>query len=518
MRARTLLFVATCSLLVPFGTVRADDGDATRYVGPLRDQAAALREVASEVRLFVNSGTTDRAAIRAVGDRALAAVDAFGQLAAEYRAATTRVGLSEEHALLAECADLVGFIGKAYGRLTGVAPVPPSEAEVRREKGRARELLEREVPRLVASRLGCDGAAELLTADSFREAAALAGRQVVEGVLGELDAELLGLVDIGVAGGSLTLTTDRALERLLTRAIGQLVARVTPQAFVVELASRVIVRWVGPRLAEALRNKGNLEERVFASLGVVSEAEQRLNALRPDEPVRRARLALEDAERALRSTEHLVYDLANAGRHDLLGAMSSAMMRLRRVMEWTRHRFLIGDAVSQQELAGLIAAVNIVRAELARMQAEMHPGPREPFVPPEPLPGPSPDAVAGSYEVTGRAWENDPACGSRVVLTGAMQAIEVSFKLWDGTGVTWNYVGRATWDGETRTVQVGERLGETRKTRALVGVAHDARYPGAQHALEVRAELDSDGRWRAASISIGGNLFALVQVQTPRIR
>ena len=80
-----------------------------------------------------------------------------------------------------------------------------------------------------------------------------------------------------------------------------------------------------------------------------------------------------------------------------------------------------------------------------------------------------------------------------------MNEVEATFKLWDRTGVTWDYKGPAKWDGRSGTTTIRDLKG---KTQWLT-------YPHIWHDLTIRITKGADGVWRASSINIGGNLFLL---------
>lgn len=132
-----------------------------------------------------------------------------------------------------------------------------------------------------------------------------------------------------------------------------------------------------------------------------------------------------------------------------------------------------------------------------------------PVAPPLTLPPGSNDAVAGAYQVErkGRVWENDPNAGSEVTLIGDMNEVRAAFKLWDRTGVTWDYEGTAKWDGRSGTAGVRDLKG---KTQWLT-------YPHIWHDLTVRITRGADGVWRASAINIGGNLFLLADNPVGRL-
>lgn len=131
----------------------------------------------------------------------------------------------------------------------------------------------------------------------------------------------------------------------------------------------------------------------------------------------------------------------------------------------------------------------------------INPPPLPPVDLSDPPPPASDDAVPGVYKVVGQSWENDPNCGSEVKITGAMNEVEAAFKLWDRTGVTWDYKGTAQWDGRSGTTTIRDLKG---KTQWLT-------YPHIWHDLTIRITRGADGVWRAASINIGGNLFRLAE-------
>ncbi len=128
--------------------------------------------------------------------------------------------------------------------------------------------------------------------------------------------------------------------------------------------------------------------------------------------------------------------------------------------------------------------------------------PAPPVHPPNPPPPSPADAVAGTYRVTGKPHYDQNPSASLVRLSGSMDQVETEFKLFDGTQVTWDYKGTATWDG----------LG-TDSIRDLRGTTKWLKYPHIIHELTVRITRGADGVWHAVAINIGGNLFQLAQTQ-----
>jgi len=107
--------------------------------------------------------------------------------------------------------------------------------------------------------------------------------------------------------------------------------------------------------------------------------------------------------------------------------------------------------------------------------------------------------VEGTYKVIGQLWENDPRCGSIVILKGSMTEVEAEFKLWDQSGPTWQYKGTAKWDGEYHGSEEYK----------LSGLCQNLVIPDRNDSLKVKIKLGEDRSWRATSINIGGNTFNL---------
>lgn len=497
------ILVLAASLLAA-GGVRAEEpsAPASRLLEPLRAEHAKTTELVSEVRVFVNSGTTDREAIRTLGDRIHDRLGSIRDLIARYEAATTRFGLQAEYDLVADLVTQAGFLTKAYGRLTGVPPRPPTAQEQEAARAKAREYLGKVLRPVVAQRLGSQGLAELLTAESFSEAVRVAEGEVSERVLAHVNEDIRLLAETGLAGGSLESYVRASGRRLVARYVGMLLAKVTTNALVIDFVAGSIVRWVGARLKRALRPKGNLDARTKRSVEVLDEARDNLNELDGRGAMLVVRMALENARAALASTKYLVGDLQRAGRTDLQDELKDALDRLRRTIRLTEHRFLVDSKLASEDLQALIKLIDDLREQVREMQAGMRPGEREPLIPPD-APAER-DAVAGTYEVykqreldTGEHYDET----KRLVLVGNLQAVEFEYTNRWGGEVRWHWKGRLEWVGG----QAGPR-------RTLRGPGVDQKSPsGRQEPVTVVLEKGDDGAWKATRFDLGGNAYVLVK-------
>ena len=77
-------------------------GTPSGLLFPLRTENAKTKRLVSEVRTFVNSGTTNKDAIRALGDRLVAGIASNRVMIARYEITATRFGLQEEYDLVVD--------------------------------------------------------------------------------------------------------------------------------------------------------------------------------------------------------------------------------------------------------------------------------------------------------------------------------------------------------------------------------------------------------------------------------
>jgi len=512
MPCRLALILAVAFVaLTAFHAHAEDDAHATtKYLDRLRADGAYVRALASEVRIFVNSGTTDRSAIDKLGARILECLASVRETVVLYKGAPTRFGLQEEYSLLEEIATQAGFLGAAYGRLTGVPPKPPTAEQLKGAREEARKFLKQVIPKLVAQRLGNQGVADVLTADSFEEASHVAAQRVIGRVLSEFDKELTAYIDVGVSGNGIEVSARHATRRLATKYLGKLLAKVTPQTFVVEFVSGVIIRWAGPKLKEALRPKGNLAARVKRSRKVLREAGLVLDRLDPGSSVRVARMAIEGAESAIASTKYLLGDLKRARKVALQEDLTSAIVELQRAINRNRHRFLIGSQIGQKDLTGMLKGLDFLAREIARMRSGARPGPRDPIVPPAVPPRPAAaDAVAGRYEIVRDHVQAGHQFHSRVTLTGSMGALAFEFRQWDEGG--WSFEGHA-WHYKGTVKWIGGQAGAKRTLRGTGRSQWHATAPS--YRCTIGIARDERGVWRATRINIGGNDFKLAKVNS----
>ena len=481
--------------------------DTSELLARLRVESRAADRLAGELRLFINSGTTDRAKIDALGLRVKARLSASRNLIKRYKEARTRVGLQEEWDLVGALAEQLAFIAKAYGRLTGVQPNPPSAAALAEARGKARTYVRKYLAGLVTYHLDCQGAADVLTAESFREAVNRSAQTIGNRVLAEFEQELTRFVDVGISMDGIRFNASNTARRIAIKHVGKLIAKFVPSSFVVNLAGEALIRWIGPKLKEALREKGNLEARTKRSIQTLERARRGLNELKNRSYVSVARLAIADAEQAVRSTMFLMGDLSHAAKRDPRAAkwmddLVAAIKLLNATIKRTRHRFLVGNEFSQAELGVFIIGLDAWIKEVDRMRRNMQPGRRDPIVPPDARTRVlGIDRVEGDYDIYDHIFDDEPRGTLRI--RGTMTEATFDFKIRYQGRLQWHWTGTLKWPG-----------GQAGKIRQLNGPGHDQlvqrRRP---ESCWMKIERGSDNTWRAVWFNLGGNNFKLVPIR-----
>ncbi len=395
---------------------------------PLRAENAKTKRLVSEVKTFVNSGTTDKDKIRAFGDRLIRGISSNRAMIARYQNATTRFGLQEEYYLVVDMMADTEFLVQGYGRLTGVSASPPTLKERKVERQHLQSFLKRVLQPAVAQRLGSQGLADVLTGGGFEEVVGRAERRLTENVLEKFDEDVRQFVEIGVGGGSFETYARAAGRRITARFVATLIAKITTNSLVIDFIAGRIVRWVGATLKRALRNRGNLDARTTRSVKVLENAARSLNVLKGREAMSVVRLELDNAYAALGSTKFLTGDIKRARRTDLAEKMAAAIERLSRTIRLTEHRFLTETKMASLDLQSFVRTLTARIAQIREMQARMKPGVRDQIVAPD-----APqvkDTVAGRYDgncVRECHYSNPMGLNDDIViLTGSMK--EVTFE------------------------------------------------------------------------------------------
>jgi len=254
---------------------------------------------------------------------------------------------------------------------------------------------------------GVEGLAEILTAGSFKEAVDVAwerARPKLQEEVGREMERLTGLrfYDRRSLGAAMRTYARRQVEK----GVAKLLIKITSNELIIEWAAGVLIRWIGPKLKEALRQKGNLDERTTISLGTLESARRALNALPGSAPLSTVSREVRRAQATIAATKYLQRDLTRARRVDLSDQLGQGIDRLERALTLTAVRFPARDCA--EEIPDWDQALAQLDRELQRLIAmplAQQPGAQVSPVAPA-------QAAAPEDDLTG-AWsfgrENGPA-------------------------------------------------------------------------------------------------------------
>ncbi len=194
----------------------------------------------------------------------------------------------------------------------------------------------------------------------------------------------------------------------------------------------MLVRWVGPRIKELLRNKDDLPERTITSIATLKDAEDPLWALPADAKIRTVNAAIASALGTIGATKYLFKDLDRAGDTERHKQLTDAKLRLEDVIFRTEGRFLLGKRRFEEECQD-------AERELTRLIKNLTKGGTE--APEEP----NPDLARQGRNLIPGTYDSPIAYSENVAL------VELSGDL---TGVDWTLLITSP-DGEVQTQYSG---------------------------------------------------------------
>jgi len=337
-----------CGLVAFLGMVISpalcDDDEISTFRIPVRNQYARIYDLRQYVEKQYIADNRDEAVIERIRARLCQETGAYNQLLIDFRNARTRHGLNEEFLLLRESLMALSEITAMYSILHGEAHTPAPVTE--QERSAIRERVFEEIGWYARDKLDdalrIEGLADILLAGSFEaardEAVAQMRRHVRKAIADEME-RLVGLRFYDTA--SLGEVLGMKARHLVERGIAKLLVKVTSNHLVISVATTVLLRWIGPKIMEALREKGNHEARVARSRDTIAAARDRLNALPGNADLGDVARALANAKRTINATHYLQSDLTRASKWALLTQVTDPMGDLTRTISLTNLRFLL---------------------------------------------------------------------------------------------------------------------------------------------------------------------------------
>jgi len=324
--------------------VGAAPADVSAFRQPVREQYGQILKLRQDLEDALRSQQHDEEFVKRTQARLCKEAEGYRQLLNDFQNATTRHGLDEEFLLLRECLIAMDEIGAMYAIIGGERRPPENltPEELDGLKARVLQELDYSVRDVIDEKLKVEGLADILLAGSFEEArdtaVAKVGERLRETLADEMERVVgLRFYDLETLGESLEFKARHLVEK----AVAKLLVRVTTNEFVIEWAAGVLIRWIGPELQEAFREKGNHEFRVGRSVGTLEAAGRRLNEFTGEADIRDVSRAIDDAQRAIGATQYLRSDLTRANNMALLAQLTDKIGELQRTIHLTSVRFLL---------------------------------------------------------------------------------------------------------------------------------------------------------------------------------
>lgn len=353
----------------------ADVSPETRYVARLR---ATTAEVAASAREVAALPSTDAAELGGAGKRLEAAAASACQTLRAYRNATTRYGTDEEYRLFKQ---LVGDLKRArsrFGTLAGFSlPAPTAKQRSTAEqalRAYARTAAKKKVNQWIKD----ERLAALLTSGNLKTVRARLEQEVARRI--EATAKKLSLQATGIAISldvPLRKQAQAAAEQSAVNWLAKTVFKTSPNAFVVQLVSKPIVRFLRTELKAMLRNHKNVEARTDRTLKGFANREAQLQRLIDTAATARlatVRGALATAQRALNATAYLKSDLRKQSRSGLLKELKAGESGLLAKIRDTREAFLLDSKLARTDLRALADSVCKVRGEVGDLNKALQKG------------------------------------------------------------------------------------------------------------------------------------------------
>lgn len=345
----------------------------TRYLDALRAHHRNVQTIDGELEWLLNDRRPDARKIIEYGRKAERIAADYHKTFKEFQRAETRRGLIEELDLLVETPLLLNQVVVKYQHLAQVpiTPIKPEDlVQSRNERSRTIIQLAREY---FASRLESEGLRDILTAESWNEAvektAAHAQRKAEEYLDGETERIFgFGFHDVESAKRALQLQLRREIRRL----VAKLLVNITGNQIVIEIVAGPVIRWIErdllPRLKEALRQKGNLPERVARSVETMEAARLELNKLSCDAKLRDVRRRVASAWGTIYAARFLQKDLTAAGAGDAaeFARFDRALTDLGQTIRRTEARFILTKNDYEDDLVLIDELLGIMRDILKR--------------------------------------------------------------------------------------------------------------------------------------------------------
>lgn len=349
-------------------TVSAQE-PVSQYSAALRQQASRSSAVADELVQMVRRGESNKSLIVRTGRKYLAEFDNARSVVETYKNARTRFGLQSE------MDDMILMIRSIQEGRSALQTLSGNQAAVfvsNADASLARQAFETEIvpmiKDLVDIKLGSNGLADLLTDPGFRQAASIVSNRITADVRSEVEKKLRDLTGVRIKLNlSLRDHIIHAARSFVGRRIDNMILRFAANHLFVEVFAVRLLEWIGPKLKEMLRPKGNLEARTARAIEGMRQRRNSLNAMTSSADMLRVRRIVAMAEDHVKANNYLRGDLERARRFELLQKLKDEEVNLQRTVNLTKGRFLMNSQLAQEPLDEVVRHMTSQRAEIVSM-------------------------------------------------------------------------------------------------------------------------------------------------------
>jgi hypothetical protein len=362
---------------------------ASRYAEALRIQSEQTQSISKELLEMIRQGEKDPEVLMSVGRRFLAQFDGAIAAVENYRKATTRFGLQSEIDDMLLMYRSLQLGQRAVFSLTDTAP-PPALSQ--RDISLTGEIFQTEIVPMIKEfvdlQLNAQGAADFLTEPGFRQAAIIVVNHVGLEVNAMIEAEVQKIVGVRIhLGMSLKEHLLMMARSWVSRSVGNVILRMAATHFIVETLGVRLLEWVGPKLREFLRPKGNLESRTDRAVSGLRQRRGDLDRMDSGEELIDVRRFIEAATNHVKANGYLRGDLQRGRRDDLYQRLSAEETELLRAIERAKTRFLMNSPLVQESFGELVREMRAGRAKTAEVLDKL---------------AITPTATLGAYEAVAR--------------------------------------------------------------------------------------------------------------------
>lgn len=363
--------------LILLFTSAAGQSTISNYAAALRLQSQRTESVSNELMEMVRQNEKNRRTMASVGRRYLAEIDRSIQIVDSYRNAKTRFGLQSE---IDDMTSMFSAIKTGQWSLATLAgkqlPVSYSTNEVNLARQQFNTEIVPLIKELVDMRLGSLGAADFLTDPGFDQAAFIVASRIGTEVRASFENEIRKIVGVRIrVGSSLKDHLLRSARTLVSRKVDNVLLRLAANHFVVEMLAVKILEWIGPRLREFLRPKGNLDARTARAVAGMQLRSRDLYSMSSEADIDRVRRTVAAAENHIKANNPLRGDLQRSRRNDLYQKLAAEEKALLRAISISKTRFLMGSPLVEVPFGKLIAELRSARQTALSIIEELERGP-----------------------------------------------------------------------------------------------------------------------------------------------